>query len=55
MPIPGTKHVRYLEENVAAAEVSLTDDAAAPARRAAPARPVAGERYLEGGMAAVER
>ncbi len=26
VPIPGTKRVRYLEENVAAVEVDLTDE-----------------------------
>lgn len=26
IPIPGTKHVRYLEENIAAADVHLTED-----------------------------
>ncbi len=55
VPIPGTKRRRYLEENVAAATVSLSasettslDDALAPGR-------VAGPRYGEKLMAQVDR
>jgi aryl-alcohol dehydrogenase-like predicted oxidoreductase len=43
VPIPGTKRVRYLEENVAAAQVALTQDDLAELERAVPA--VVGERY----------
>ncbi len=45
VPIPGTKRVRYLEENAAAADISLT---AADLRRldaAAPSGATAGDRY----------
>ncbi|GAA1398729.1 aldo/keto reductase [Pseudonocardia kongjuensis] len=45
VPIPGTKRRRYLEENVAAAELELTADELAEIERAAPADAVAGERY----------
>ena len=45
VPIPGTKRRRYLEENVAAAELELTADELAEIERAAPAGAVAGERY----------
>jgi aryl-alcohol dehydrogenase-like predicted oxidoreductase len=55
VPIPGTKHVRYLEENVAAAEVSLSAEQLHRLDELLPPGSVAGERYLEGGMAAVER
>ena len=38
VPIPGTKRVRYLEENVGAADVELTDDDLDGARARGPAR-----------------
>jgi aryl-alcohol dehydrogenase-like predicted oxidoreductase len=44
-PIPGTKRVRYLEENVAAAAVSLTATDLAAIEAAVPRGAVAGERY----------
>jgi len=48
VPIPGTKRVAYLEENVAAAEVSLSGD---ELRAIADALPEpAGDRYDETGM-----
>ena len=48
VPIPGTKRVFYLEENLAAAEVELS---AEDAQRIADAVPVAaGERYAPDGM-----
>jgi aryl-alcohol dehydrogenase-like predicted oxidoreductase len=43
VPIPGTKRVKYLEENVAAAQVALTRDDLAELERAVPA--AVGERY----------
>ncbi|SDR79828.1 Predicted oxidoreductase [Friedmanniella luteola] len=43
VPIPGTKRVRYLEENVGAATVELTADDLAELDRAVPA--AVGERY----------
>jgi aryl-alcohol dehydrogenase-like predicted oxidoreductase len=43
VPIPGTKRVRYLEENVAAARVTLTQDDLDELERAVPA--AVGERY----------
>jgi aryl-alcohol dehydrogenase-like predicted oxidoreductase len=55
VPIPGTKRVRYLEENVAAADVSLSAEQLRRLDELLPPGSVAGERYLEGGMAAVER
>ena len=47
VPIPGTKRVRYLEENVAAAEVSLSDDDLARLEEMAPAGVAAGDRYAD--------
>ena len=44
-PIPGTKRVRYLEENVGAADVTLTASEAADIAAAVPAAEVAGLRY----------
>ncbi|MCC8248686.1 aldo/keto reductase [Saccharothrix luteola] len=43
VPIPGTKRVKYLEENVAAAELELDADELRAIEAAAPA--VAGDRY----------
>jgi aryl-alcohol dehydrogenase-like predicted oxidoreductase len=45
VPIPGTKRVRYLEENIAAVDVLLTPEELARIDEAAPARSTAGERY----------
>ncbi|CAO5150272.1 pyridoxine 4-dehydrogenase [Frankia sp. AiPs1] len=45
VPIPGTKRRRYLEDNVAAAELSLTE--AEAAHLATLAASVAGDRYLD--------
>jgi aryl-alcohol dehydrogenase-like predicted oxidoreductase len=44
-PIPGTKRVRYLEENVGAASVELTTDDLATIERAVPRDAVVGDRY----------
>ncbi|TDB82662.1 aldo/keto reductase [Micromonospora sp. KC721] len=53
LPIPGTKRVRWLEENVAAADLRLTDEQQARLRAAVPAEAIAGERYPEAGMRTV--
>jgi len=45
VPIPGTKRVRYLEENVAAADITLTPDDLEELVRAVPREAVAGARY----------
>ena len=45
VPIPGTKRVKDLEENVAAASVELTADDLAALEAAVPKGAVAGERY----------
>ncbi|HEX7745488.1 MAG TPA: aldo/keto reductase [Micromonosporaceae bacterium] len=53
LPIPGTKRVRYLEENAAAADLKLTEEQVAQLTAAVPAGAVAGERYPEASMRAV--
>jgi aryl-alcohol dehydrogenase-like predicted oxidoreductase len=45
IPIPGTKRLRYLEENAAAADVTLTSAQLAALDAAVPAGAVAGDRY----------
>jgi aryl-alcohol dehydrogenase-like predicted oxidoreductase len=47
VPIPGTKHVSYLEENVAAADISLSDDDLRRLEEIAPAGVAAGDRYAD--------
>jgi aryl-alcohol dehydrogenase-like predicted oxidoreductase len=48
--IPGTKRRTYLEENVAAADVELTDEDLAALDAAAPVGVAAGERYPEAAL-----
>ena len=48
--IPGTKRRSYLEENVAATEVTLTDDDIAAIEAVAPHGAVTGDRYSPAGM-----
>jgi aryl-alcohol dehydrogenase-like predicted oxidoreductase len=45
VPIPGTKHVKYLEENAAAMNVTLTADELRRIDEVAPKGAAAGERY----------
>src|SRR4051812_48293095 len=52
VPIPGTKRVRYLEENVSAASVTLTEEDLAALERAVPCDAVAGARY--GDMSSID-
>jgi aryl-alcohol dehydrogenase-like predicted oxidoreductase len=47
LPIPGTKRVRYLEENIAAAGIELSPVQAAELRASVPSSAVAGERFPE--------
>jgi aryl-alcohol dehydrogenase-like predicted oxidoreductase len=47
VPIPGTKQVSYLEQNVAAAEVELSEDDLRRIDEVAPAGTAAGERYAD--------
>jgi aryl-alcohol dehydrogenase-like predicted oxidoreductase len=50
VPIPGTRHRRYLEENVAAAAVALGPSDLARIEEVAPRGAAAGTRYPEPGM-----
>jgi aryl-alcohol dehydrogenase-like predicted oxidoreductase len=52
VPIPGTKRVKYLEENVGAASVTLSDDDLTALERAVPRDAVAGARY--GDMSSID-
>ncbi len=53
IPIPGTKKVRYLEENVQAVDVALTQEELAAIEQALPAGAAIGERYAPEGMRAL--
>ena len=55
VPIPGTKRRKYLEENVGAADVSLTREETAALDAALAPEKVAGPRYGEKQMAQVDR
>jgi aryl-alcohol dehydrogenase-like predicted oxidoreductase len=55
LPIPGTKRLKYLEENLAADSVQLTDAEVKRLADALPPESVAGERYPEPGMAMLYR
>ncbi len=50
VPIPGTKHRKYLDENVRAIDIALIDDQIKQLSDAFPAGETAGERYPEGQM-----
>ncbi|MGB7364997.1 MAG: aldo/keto reductase [Rhodococcus sp. (in: high G+C Gram-positive bacteria)] len=52
-PIPGTKRVRYLEENVAAQDVSVTQEILDELESAVPASAVSGARY--GDMSSIDQ
>jgi aryl-alcohol dehydrogenase-like predicted oxidoreductase len=53
VPIPGTKRRKYLEENVAAVEIRLTDEDLRRIEEAAPKGAASGERYPD--MSTVNR
>ncbi|HEY5812675.1 MAG TPA: hypothetical protein VIT23_08475, partial [Terrimicrobiaceae bacterium] len=55
VPIPGTKRVRYLEDNMEAASVALTKDELAQIDNLFPPGVAEGERYAEPMMALVNR
>ncbi|WP_174868580.1 aldo/keto reductase [Pectobacterium polaris] len=55
VPIPGTKRRRYLEENVAALDVTLTKEELAAIDAIFPPDAAAGERYGKESMAALNR
>ena len=49
IPIPGTKRVKYLEENIAAVDITLTDDEMRQLDEAAPKGAAHGDRYANMG------
>ncbi|AFR02048.1 oxidoreductase [Pectobacterium carotovorum subsp. carotovorum] len=55
VPIPGTKRRRYLEENVAALDVTLTKEELAAINAIFPPDAAAGERYGKESMAALNQ
>lgn len=55
VPIPGTKHVQYLEENATAVEIKLTPEILSRINEVAPIGAAAGTRYPELGMQTVNR
>jgi aryl-alcohol dehydrogenase-like predicted oxidoreductase len=55
IPIPGTKKRKYLEENIEAVELSLSEDEIESLSKSIPVDKVAGERYPEHGMSTVNR
>ncbi|MCA9783553.1 MAG: aldo/keto reductase [Calditrichaeota bacterium] len=54
-PIPGTRRLERLEENLAAAEIALTADELAAIEAVVPRNWATGTRYPEAGMAALNR
>jgi aryl-alcohol dehydrogenase-like predicted oxidoreductase len=55
IPIPGTKKIARLEENIGALNVSLTADDIAAIERAAPPEDVAGDRYPKASAASLNQ
>jgi aryl-alcohol dehydrogenase-like predicted oxidoreductase len=55
VPIPGTKHVRYLDDNIGALEVKLSREDLQRLDRILPPGAAAGERYHAQGMTTVNR
>jgi aryl-alcohol dehydrogenase-like predicted oxidoreductase len=55
VPIPGTKRRRYLEENVAAADVALSAEEVTALDAALAPEKVSGPRYGQKQMAQVDR
>jgi aryl-alcohol dehydrogenase-like predicted oxidoreductase len=50
IPIPGTKKIKYLEENVKAVDVRLTKDEIAQVRKAIENIEIVGDRYPEAAL-----
>jgi len=55
VPIPGTRHIKYLDENIGALQVKLTPEDLERLDEILPPGAAAGPRYHERGMAAVNR
>jgi len=54
VPIPGTKHRKYVEQNAKAADIELTDDELKKIDEIAPKGAAAGARYPERAMKAID-
>lgn len=54
IPIPGTKHRKYLEQNAEAVKIKLTDDELTKIDEIAPKGAAAGARYPERAMKAID-
>ncbi len=55
VPIPGTKHIKYVEENAKAADIKLSQDELEEIEEVMPVGAAKGMRYPESGMQAVNR
>ena len=55
VPIPGTRHTKYLDDNIGALEVELSDSELERLDEILPPGAAAGERYHAQGMATVHR
>lgn len=55
VPIPGTKHIKYLEENIAAVDIHLSDIEMKELDGSLPKGTAAGPRYTEKHMALIDR
>jgi aryl-alcohol dehydrogenase-like predicted oxidoreductase len=55
VPIPGTKHVKYLDQNIGALDVELSDEDLKRLDAILPPGAAAGERYHARGMETVNR
>lgn len=55
LPIPGTKRLKYLEQNIAALDVQLTQDELNQIENILPPDAVAGMRYYEAAMQSINR
>ena len=55
VPIPGTRHIRYLEDNLGAVDVELSNEDLKRLDEAFPFGAACGERYPEAAMGALNR
>jgi aryl-alcohol dehydrogenase-like predicted oxidoreductase len=54
VPIPGTKHVKYVEENAAAADLTISDADLSKAGEIFASNKVHGERYAKSHMISLD-
>ena len=55
IPIPGTKRIKYLEENAAAVDIDLTKDDLENLEKLVAKYPNVGQRYSDGAMKLVNK